>query len=217
MNFDLSSLKEKQRKLDELKTKLKSEFFGLDNIIEKVVDSLYAWYVFPELITRPVVINLWGMTGVGKTQLVRRIVQILNFTDKFVEIQMDGISGGSYFHNSSISSILSDSSIEEGQQGILLLDEIQRFRTIDGEKNDVKVERYQDIWMLLSDGKFSSDHSIFKEIENMILYQIFSKENDKHTPEVSEEDSPISNKEKISQELKKFKIYPYEAMKLKNF
>ena len=215
MNFDLSSLKEKQRKLDELKTKLKSEFFGLDNIIEKVVDSLYAWYVFPELITRPVVINLWGMTGVGKTQLVRRIVQILNFTDKFVEIQMDGISGGSYFHNSSISSILSDSSIEEGQQGILLLDEIQRFRTIDGEKNELKVERYQDIWMLLSDGKFSSDHSIFKEIENMILYQIFSKENDKHNSEVSEEDSPISNKEKISQDLKKFKIYPYEAMKLK--
>ena len=215
MNFDLLSLKEKQRKLDELKIKLKSEFFGLDTIIEKVVDSLYAWYVFPELITRPVVINLWGMTGVGKTQLVRRIVHILNFSDKFVEIQMDGISGGSYFHNSSISSILSDSSINEGEQGILLLDEIQRFRTIDGEKNDVKVERYQDIWMLLSDGKFSSDYSVFKEIENMILYQIFSKENDKHPSEANEENDRASTKEKLSSDLKKFKIYPYEAMKLK--
>ncbi|WP_438452428.1 hypothetical protein, partial [Listeria monocytogenes] len=52
-----------------------------------------------------------------------------------------------------------------------LLDEMQRFRTIDDAGNEVKVERYQDVWTLLSDGKFSSDSTVFAEIEMMLAYR----------------------------------------------
>ena len=218
MKFDLEKVEQKQQELEALKVQLKSEFFGLDLIIDKVVDSIYAWYVFPELITRPVIVNLWGMTGVGKTQLVRRISHILNFADRFVEVQMDGTSNGSYFTSSSISSILSSSSIEEGKPGILLLDEIQRFRTIDQAGGDIKVERYQDIWMLLSDGKFSADYSIFREVEDIITYQLWSKDNKKGDSDDDEDDDAVTSPDSpigSSSQGKKFKVYPYEAAKLK--
>ena len=61
---------EKQQKLESTKVQLKSYLFGLDPIIDQVVDSIASWYFFPEHQTRPLVINLWGMTGMGKTELV---------------------------------------------------------------------------------------------------------------------------------------------------
>ena len=66
MALDKSVIDAKRAVLEQVKTQLKQEFFGLDTIIDKVIDSMSAWYIFPELITRPVIINLWGLTGVGK-------------------------------------------------------------------------------------------------------------------------------------------------------
>jgi ATP-dependent Clp protease ATP-binding subunit ClpA len=117
--FDKSTISVKREALEKVSAQLKTEFFGLDEIIDKVVKSIHAWYIFPEIITRPVIINLWGMTGVGKTQLVRRLVSLLDYQRRFVEIQMDGGSMKSNHDSSSISKILSESSIDEGQPGIL--------------------------------------------------------------------------------------------------
>jgi len=204
MPLDKSLITAKREVLDRVKIQLKTEFFGLDEIIEKIVDSLSAWYIFPEIITRPVIINLWGMTGVGKTQLVRRIVSLLDFNTKFVEIQMDGGSIKAY-GPTTISSVLLQSSIDEGTPGILLLDEIQRYRTVDDNDADVAVERYQDVWTLLSDGKFSSDSSVFDEIEMLIAQQDYD---DGKFLNESDEDEDSKPKKKTS-------LYPYEAKNLK--
>ncbi|MFN8029777.1 MAG: hypothetical protein U0Q10_14425 [Dermatophilaceae bacterium] len=40
------------------------------------------WFVAPELLSRPVIVNLWDMTGVGKTDLVRRLVRALDLADR---------------------------------------------------------------------------------------------------------------------------------------
>lgn len=163
--LDKSKIEIRRKTLEFVTTQLKSEFFGIDTIIEHVISSIQAWYIFPELITRPVIVNLWGMTGVGKTQLVRRLVSLLEYQEKFVEVQMDGGSVSSTYNSTTLTRLLSGSSIEEGEPGILLLDEFQKFRTVDTDGKDVKLERFQDVWTLLSDGKFSSDSSMFTEIE----------------------------------------------------
>ena len=154
-----------RQKLEHIKSELKKDFFGIDDVIDRIVDSLECWYLLPEAIVFPVIVNLWGLTGVGKTDLVRKLAVLLGFKDKFVEVQMDGFSNGSGYRESSISAILEGSSIQEGEQGIVLLDEFQRFRTVDAMGTDVKVERYQDVWMLLGNGQFASDYGWLSKLE----------------------------------------------------
>ena len=221
--LDKSKINEKRKILEEAAKQLKAEFFGLDDIIDKVIKSVQAWYIFPEMINRPVIINLWGMTGVGKTALVRRLVSLLDFSDKFVEIQMDGGSITSQWSASSISSILSSSQVEEGQPGILLLDEIQRFKTVDETGSDVKLERFHDVWTLLSDGKFSADASMFSEIEMMIAYQQYNEDNknseDSKKKKVVSENGElglaVEDQEVVPEKKRAFHLYPYEARNLK--
>ncbi len=228
MNIDKALLAKRKAVLEQVGKQLKTEFYGLDTIIDKAIASVYAWYVFPELIRRPVIVNLWGMTGVGKTQLVRRLAALLGFSNKFVEIQMDGTSGGSMYRQDSICSILSNC-IDEGEPGILLLDEIQRFRTVADDGTDMKVERYQDVWMLLSDGKFAANSDLFIQLEMMIASQQYQDEQEKErneeretqvkTPKAegasSSKATADDDKPTVKARHKRFKVHPWEAKMFK--
>jgi len=174
-----AELAERTRHLQTVAEALKTELFGIDDIIDRVIDSLRAWYVLPQLISRPVIVCLWGLTGTGKTQLVRRLAQHLGFYDRFIEVQMDGFSHGSGHHSrGSISAMLAESGIAEGMPGILVLDEFQRFRTVDSGGNDAKVERYQDVWALLSDGRLPPALSMLGEIESSLAYAEYTQDRD---------------------------------------
>jgi len=170
-------LAQRNRQLQEIAVQLKSELFGIDHIIDRVIDSVRAWYVLPELVSRPVIVCLWGLTGTGKTQLVRRLAQLLGFYDRFVEVQMDGFSNGAGWRGAqSISGILAQSGVREGEPGILALDEFQRFRTIDNKRGELRVERYQDVWALLSDGRLPPALSLLGDIESSIAEAAFDAE-----------------------------------------
>jgi cell division protease FtsH len=174
-----AELAERTRHLQTVAEALKTELFGIDDIIDRVIDSLRAWYVLPQIISRPVIVCLWGLTGTGKTQLVRKLAQHLGFYDRFIEVQMDGFSHGSGYHSrGSISAMLAESGIAEGTPGILVLDEFQRFRTVDGNGNDAKVERYQDVWALLSDGRLPPALSMLGEIESSLAHAEFVQDRD---------------------------------------
>jgi Peptidase family M41/ATPase family associated with various cellular activities (AAA) len=170
-------LAQRSRQLQEIAAQLKNELFGIDPIIERVIDSVRAWYVMPELVSRPVIVCLWGLTGTGKTQLVRRLAKLLGFYDRFVEVQMDGFSNGAAWSGAqSISGMLAQSGVREGEPGILALDEFQRFRTIDGKRGELRVERYQDVWALLSDGRLPPALSLLGDIESSIAEAAFDAE-----------------------------------------
>lgn len=170
-------LAQRNQALQEIAAQLKSELFGIDAVIDRVIDSVRAWYVVPELVTRPVIVCLWGLTGTGKTQLVRRLAQLLGFYDRFVEVQMDGFSNGAGWRSAqSISGMLAQSGLREGEPGILTLDEFQRFRTIDNKRTEVRVERYQDVWALLSDGRLPPALSLLGDIESSIAEAAYDAE-----------------------------------------
>jgi cell division protease FtsH len=172
-----AKLAHKNRHLQEVAAQLKRELFGIDAIIDRVIDAVRAWVVMPELVTRPVIVCLWGLTGTGKTQLVRRLAQLLGFYDRFVEVQMDGFSHGASWRGAqSISGMLSQSGVREGEPGILALDEFQRFRTIDGKRNEMRVERFQDVWALLSDGRLPPSLSLLGDIEASLADAAFDAE-----------------------------------------
>jgi cell division protease FtsH len=170
-------LAQRNNRLKEIAAQLKTELFGIDAIIDRVIDSVRAWVLMPELVSRPVIVCLWGLTGTGKTQLVRRLTQLLGFYDRFVEVQMDGFSNGAGMRGAqSISSMLAQSNLREGEPGILALDEFQRFRTINAKRAEVRVERYQDVWTLLSDGRLPPALSLLVDIESSIAEAAFDAE-----------------------------------------
>ncbi len=188
-------------RLELLATELKAELFGIDAVIDRVIESLRAWYVMPSLITRPVIVCLWGLTGTGKTQLTRLIAQKLGFYDRFVEVQMDGFSNTTGHRSSTISGMLAESSVVEGHPAILVLDEFQRYRTRDADGEDVKVERYQDVWTLLSDGRLAPALSFMSDME----YALGSAQYDREREKNGDTDAPRF----------KMQLSAYEARELK--
>ena len=166
---------QRQLLLAEAAATLKAELFGLEELVDRTIDAVRAWFLLPELIERPVIVCLWGLTGTGKTQLVRRLTQLLGFYDRFVEVQMDGFSNGASQARDSIAAMLGQSAIADGEPGVLLLDEFQRFRTINRKGEDVAVKRYQDVWALLSDGRLSPALGTLDRIEMELAYRQYEQ------------------------------------------
>lgn len=162
-----------REKLADVSRQLKEHFVGIDDIIDQVLSNMEAWYLIPEVVTRPVIINLWGMTGVGKTDLVRKIAALLGFSDAYFEMQL--CHSDNEYIGKSIATALSRSNIDQGRPGIVLLDEVQRFRAVDERGSEMQNMKYQDIWILLSDGRFASSARKSEMLE-LVLGDIYSAE-----------------------------------------
>ena len=163
----LNLIKQRQGELDNLRAQLKKDFIGLDEVIDQIIESIKVWYIFPELQIRPTIVCLWGLTGVGKTDLVRKMVSYLRMQDRFMEIEMEGNDSSSI----TIQGKMEESSLSPDESCILFLDEFQKFRTVteQGEVN-ANNKSYSDVWTLLSDGRFHADLSKKTELLNEMLY-----------------------------------------------
>jgi cell division protease FtsH len=188
----LERIKERKDKLEVIRGKLKEKFVGIDDQINKIIESITLWYLAPEFHYRPTIISLWGTTGIGKTDLVRTLVKLLDFNDKFIEIQMD--EKDTYVDT--IQKKIEHYNIDFNNPSVLLLDEIQRFRTIDQFGNLLENKYFNDVWMLLSDGKFSSSKNRKDEIVNMILEDNYYADMSKYDKREPEEPVNPSNKKK---------------------
>lgn len=143
----------RKNKLEACKRHLKGEFVGIDFIIDSLIDYIQIWYLMPEILTRPIILNLWGMTGVGKTDLVRKMVKFLNYQDRFAEVELNNSDTSTWA--SSVSQILAENDLNDEQPGIVLFDEIQRFHTVDNDGSPLHKTQFTDFWELLSDGRLS--------------------------------------------------------------
>jgi hypothetical protein len=153
MEINFEQLEARKQVLETARTELKDYFIGIDEIIDSLLDYIQIWYLIPEILTRPIIVNLWGMTGVGKTDLVRRLVKCLNFQDRFVEVELSNIDATSWY--GSVSTILSQNEVNDGKPSIILFDEIQRFNTLNPDGTPIQSTKFTDFWELLSDGKLS--------------------------------------------------------------
>ena len=183
-------LQAKREKLETARINLKKKFIGIDNIIDQILDNMLVWYLMPELQMRPTIISLWGTTGVGKTDLVRSLVKELEFNTKFVELQFDMQNE----HIKTIQELIENTNIEPHEPCILLLDEMQRFRTLDEEGKMMPNEYFNDIWMLLSDGTFQSDSQTKNQIYSMMIDEMYDREYDKWSQEIDDEERRLKPK-----------------------
>ena len=91
---------QKQRVLENARKVLKQEFIGIDKIIDEIINNVSSWYFLPGLQEKPVVVNLWGLTGVGKTSLVNRLVKLIDFETSFYRFDLGEKEGSFSFRDS---------------------------------------------------------------------------------------------------------------------
>lgn len=151
--IDKERLGQRRAALEILRLRLKEDFVGIDDIIDSLLDYIQVWYLMPEVLTRPIIVCLWGMTGVGKTDLVRRLVQHLDYQERFAEVELGNTDQTTYF--SSVNAILKSNGLIDSRPAIVLFDEIQRFYTIEPDGSPVQVTKFNDFWELLSDGRLA--------------------------------------------------------------
>lgn len=166
LQVDKQLIAERKKQLELVRHTLKQHFIGIDKIIDDLIGYIQVWYLMPELLQRPVIVNLWGMTGVGKTDLVRKLVRALNFQERFAEIELSNID--QTFWHSSVSAILDKRELHDSKPCILLFDEIQRFNTIDVEGKPLAQSRFMDFWSLLSDGYLTRYDQESNDIDNFL-------------------------------------------------
>jgi Peptidase family M41/ATPase family associated with various cellular activities (AAA) len=151
--IDKAKIRERNAKLEAARQELRLKFVGIDPVIDELIDAIRIWYLMPEVLSRPVIVNLWGMTGVGKTDLVRRLVKAIDFQERFAEVELSNSDSTSY--NSSVSSYLDSNAINDDKPSIVLFDEIQRFNTLNSDGSPVQSTKFTDFWELLSDGRLA--------------------------------------------------------------
>ena len=153
VQIDKANIRRRKARLEACAAYLKAEFIGIDAIIDSLLDYIQVWYLLPELLTRPVIVNLWGMTGVGKTDLVRKTVRFLDLQERFAEIELSNSDQSSWV--ATVAKKLNDHALQDEKPAIILFDEIQRFNTLDREGKPVPQTKFTDFWELLSDGRLS--------------------------------------------------------------
>lgn len=183
MEVDFQQIEQRKQVLENARTALKAHFVGIDDIIDALLDYIQIWYLIPEILTRPIIVNLWGMTGVGKTDLIRRLVKLLNFQDRFVEIELSNIDTTSWY--GSVASIMESNGINDGKPAIALFDEIQRFNTLNADGSPVQATKFTDFWELLSDGKLSK--RVKDNLDYYIQNLLFQQKDNKRRKERGEE------------------------------
>lgn len=148
---------EQIKELEQAKQKLKEEFVGLDPIIDQLITSITPWYVTPEVIQRPVVVSLWGMTGTGKTSVIRRTIQLLGLDRKTLFFDCGGETGDNSSVNDKLKGLFTLEELHSTGEDFLkdlvfVFDEFQYSRTISEDGNEVDKPGIRPIWNLMDHG-----------------------------------------------------------------
>ena len=93
--INIEEIKKKNKVIDNAILVLKKEFVGIDKQIDEIMDNVRTWYIYPQLQSRPLVVNLFGMSGIGKTSLVKRISELLDIEKDYVYFNFASINESS--------------------------------------------------------------------------------------------------------------------------
>lgn len=148
--IDKNEILSKHELLNQAKKTLKKEFIGIDAVIDEVIDSVTAWFLMAELQERPTIINLWGLTGVGKTALVNRLMELIRMEDFYMRFDL-GDTSSSY---SFVHSIEKLEEMDDNIPIVLGMDEFQHTRTKNPMNGfEVEEDKNRVLWDLMDSGK----------------------------------------------------------------
>lgn len=144
----VEDMKARDERLKEVASTLKNEFAGLDAEIDRILQVIRPWFVLPQAQRRPLVVSLWGMTGVGKTSLVRRLSELLDISKIYEEFDLGQYTGDSQHAYPLVGPRLWRFS---GQPCLLFFDELHTVRTM-GMNGEIDRPQLRDLWTLMDSG-----------------------------------------------------------------
>ena len=132
-------------KFDEIRKDLKTKYFGIDKQIDEIVGVFKTWYSTKDFLIRPTIFNLVGPSGIGKTAVIKDIIDKLDLSEDLT-----------YFKFNNQTTFVSDELVKINKTSqIFVLDELQYLKTIleNGQEQREKDERgFQILWDLMDGG-----------------------------------------------------------------
>lgn len=166
----MKEIKQKRKFLIDCSIILKQEFIGLDAVIDELIRNVEPWYLMCEEQVRPSVINLWGMTGVGKTSLIKRLFELLELSNILYRFDVGEYTSGSNTSDLKyeISEDLEDIS---NKPCAFIFDEFQLARTISSSGEEMDKNKLRIIWDMLDTGIIEVLNNTWqaKSISSLIL------------------------------------------------
>lgn len=159
MKHTLSHLKKdfqnQKEILESARITLKNEFVGIDKPIDDIIYNINSWFVLSSIQDRPFIINLWGLTGVGKTSLLNRLVELIDYESHYYRFDL-GHKKGKHCLQVGVNDLCE----EKIQKPVIIaLDEFQHARTIEGLQKTEKEDKNRVMWDLIDSGKIQ--HQIY--------------------------------------------------------
>jgi cell division protease FtsH len=153
--------------LQNLKNHLQNTFPHMYPAIDAIIPALSGWYSEGNPQGRPIVINLWGHTGVGKTSLVREIIDYLQLQDIFFELDNDARNfqklAQKIEHLSYLYSTI---------KAVFLVDNFQDL--IYSQKSNHPFNDSKNFWSLIGEGTLEKERSALESETILNIYREFS-------------------------------------------
>ena len=213
-----NQIRERSKKLESVRKQLKREFIGIDKQIDQIIGSAKSWYICPEYINRPIIINLWGITGTFKTSVLRRFVVLLDFYSRTYEVDMREITT-----EYACDKKFSESKKHSGVPHIFIFDEFQNVRTINEDGKEVTTARdgLAKFFSLINDGvvkyikeEYYINHLLERAQEGFTSQKIGFKKA-KRGPVIEMDDDELEDYEGSSEEIRDVQTFArIQALKL---
>lgn len=208
MKLDIIDIEKKNKIVDEAILRLKNDFVGIDEQIDEIMNNVRTWYLYPQLQDRPLIVSIFGLTGTGKTALIKKIAKYLDIEKDLVYFNFAEINE---MHSYEIEDTIEEELSNENSSRMFVYDEFQYAATLDedGCEKDNK-SGLKPFWELMDSGILHKRNSIW---DNRFLFNTISylTKINIHHPVMIEDGQWVNAKEC----LKDFKNY--EIMQFKEY
>ena len=179
LELENEDIRRKKELLKNAEQVLKREFVGIDNVIEQTLFNMRPWFLYPELQEKPLVISLVGLTGTGKTSLVKRMVQLLDIENDMVYFNFAEINDMKPWE---VEDTIDEQLSNEKSNRLFVYDEFQYAATLDssgGEKDNRS--GLKPFWELMDSGLIHKGAQFYEihTIRNILSYAVRMSENAK--------------------------------------
>jgi len=156
--------KEREAILQNARIALKERFVGIDNVIDTLIDKIHIWYCRPQYLFRPTIISIYGLTGVGKTEMIHYLVKLLGMEQTFCTLDI-----GSHETSYSMRGYLRSDGIKYDTHGIFFIDEIQRVESVSTVHGSLlNGSLFHGFWSLLSNGRLENVGDKLANIQSLM-------------------------------------------------